>query len=138
MAFGQVTGARAIYALRLVQSYVGAKLPRLWFSERLQALKTKEFDPVVQELDLAAVQARDTAMDHEHTELFALRRDQRYATRSRRYLMLRGQQTKIDASYEVWRMFVAQNPDADLERFFTEDVKSLMEKPFSELMEPQT
>lgn len=135
MAIGQISGVRALQKLKRLKLFIAAKLPRQWFGEHLSDNASLELEKVQNAMDVSAAKLLDSSIRHEHSEMFALQRDQQYARRSRRWLYTRALQTRWDNTYEEWAGFVRKNLDIPkLAKIEKEDPDQLATEPYKTLL----
>lgn len=110
-----ITVARAFQALAAVHGYVDSTAYKQIYQELVGSFTGASLDALVTEFDADAAKVRSTDVELEHVDLFCLKRDFRYAQRSRRYLYERAQQEKLRHAYELWLLFARENSYYDLE-----------------------
>jgi hypothetical protein len=111
MAIAQITAVRANDAYKRLLSYISNKLQKGWFAERLNKPGSDELATTVEAMDIASTAHYDAQHRSEHSEMYALQRDQTYMTRSRKWLYTRAMQTKMDHAYEAVATFGRQNSE---------------------------
>lgn len=127
MSFGETLGTRSLVSTKETQAYGQAEQLSLFTNEFFQTLNVSELDSLFSDID-QRVQKRPTSqLKLEFNDAFALRRDIRYGVRSRKWLMAKGLQTKLNTHYAGWRAFVVENNTrpAYLKTLPSKDVKQL-------------
>lgn len=140
---GPITAVRALRQIQLDKSYMAGKSPRSWTAEQLDRRDGASLEALNQAVDVRNAEDKAWFLRWENLELFALRRDRRYASRSRRWIYTRAYQNKLLFQQEIWQQFVRwhselENTDGYLSELVAANPLSLMEKSFEELLKLPT
>jgi hypothetical protein len=130
---GQVTGARALQEIKRNSDYLSGKAPRIWSAEFLATLLADQL--LLMNVDTSTALEESTQMLLELDDLFTIKRDQKYANRSRRWLYTRGYRSKQLRGYEMWRAFAMENPTGDLVNTFLNVAAPSLMGDYKELLD---
>lgn len=109
MPWGQITGVRALQWMEEIRGFIKNKPTRLFAAEHMGTLDGHSFSSVVRGLDLRAASKQNAQWRNEHTDAYCLLRDYRYGRRSRKWLMGRHLNNRINGGNDVWATFVRLN-----------------------------
>lgn len=136
MAWGQLTGVRALQWLRETFGLTASKPVRLFTAEQMPEMNGKSFGKTVKELEYVAAREQNARWRSEHTDAFCFLRDYRYGRRSRRWLMARALDTRLENNSELWAHFCRINHamDPKIDRLYHQNVNQLVRTPFNKLI----
>ena len=138
MAWGATTGVRALQWLKETLGIIHSKPEKMFVAERMGDLSGKAFAEHVSSLEKEAAKHQNSRWRNEHTDAYCFLRDYRYGRRSRRWLMTKAMDTKLENTSDLWTNFVRINHvfDPTVDRLLKEDVNSLSGQKPEQLMKP--
>ncbi len=109
MNYGQTVGTRALVEESRTKDFCAAKAQSGFSAEQLSGFLDSGLDKLVDLADEQAAIKQWSQLRMEFTDLFCLRRDITYGNRSRKWLMTRALQTRLNRVYVAWREFAIEN-----------------------------
>jgi hypothetical protein len=136
MAWGQITGVRALQWLKETLGLAKSERVKMFTAEQMPDMDGKSFGRTVSELERIAAKEQDARWRSEHTDAFCFLRDYRYGRRSRRWLMAKAFDTRLENNSELWAHFCRVNhaTDPTIDRLYRQNVNQLVRTPFSKLL----
>lgn len=133
MGKGTTVGTRSLVEMAQVRTYCAAKSQSGFAAEQFSDIAGKELNALVAQIDLAAAKTQTSRLRMDLSDVFALRRDLRYGLRSRKWLFLKAQQTKLNSNFLLWVNWALENSQ-DLDANTLKKLKSLTDKSEKELV----
>jgi len=136
LAWGQLTGIRALQWLKETLGIATTPLTRMFAAERMKEMDGHSFNQIIHGLELRAVEKQNARWRNEHTDAFCFLRDYRYGRRSRRWLMAKALDTRLENNSELWANFCRINhaDDPTIDRLYRQNVNQLIRTPIGKLM----
>ncbi len=128
MGNGETLGTRSLADVLRTQAYCQSKAQSGFVAEQFSDIKASELDVLTKTVDTATAAKQTSRYKLELSDVYCLRRDLRYAMRSRKFLFAKAQQTRLNVGFVGWRAFGMENLDHQ------KYLSSLAEKSASELV----
>jgi hypothetical protein len=133
MGKGATIGTRSLVDTSKAAAYCAAKEQSGFAAEEFSDISGKELDALISQIDVATAKSQTSRLRMDLGDVFAMRRDLRYGQRSRKWLFLKAQQTRINSNFLLWINWALENSQ-NLNASTVAKLKALTDKSEKELV----